>query len=185
MARLQDEFGLGKRSFRLSARNLALSKAFQGVGRPANRLQVDSLGPTRIGPFPAGPKPGAPQGAKKGVGSDCNPQAAPRPRRGRSPRIRETLRDWDACGWVGAVAERIFRPCGAQPNCSALRSLQQVHQTDLRDPRLRCFALREAIHAFRDSGLSPACRPAKRPATVRSSSRSGQWMYVPSPKISK
>jgi threonine/homoserine/homoserine lactone efflux protein len=32
---------------------------------------------------------------------------------------------------------------------------------------------------------SPECRPASRPATVKSSSRSGQWIYAPSPKISK
>ena len=44
---------------------------------------------------------------------------------------------------------------------------------------------RDASHFLSEGALSPDLFPSNKPATVRSSSNSGQWMYAPSPKISK
>ncbi len=44
---------------------------------------------------------------------------------------------------------------------------------------------RDASHFLSEAALSPDLFPSNKPATVRSSSNSGQWIYAPSPKISK
>src|ERR1035441_1323811 len=73
----------------------------------------------------------------------------------------------------------IFKRLKAQESTpqEKLAKLEQAAPPSVaRKPRLLWATFRESSHLPSDSGLSLDCRPANKPATVRPSSRSGQWI---------